>query len=286
MTDNLEKRSLGKLYVTATPIGNLEDITLRAIRILREVDEIYAEDTRRTRKLLQAYQIDTPIYSLYDAVEKKRSRTVIDRLAAGSSIAYVSDAGTPGISDPGYLLISEALQAGMPVVPVPGVSAVVAALCASGLPMHAFVFQGFLPAKPGQRRRMLNECRTEKRTMVFYESPRRLRSCLEDIGKLMGTRPIVVARELTKLHEEFIRGSAEEILETLSGRSLKGEITLIIGGRQEKERGYSDEELMDMLRELGREASLSLRDRVARVTEMTGLPRKNIYQIALTGKFS
>ncbi|MDI9570241.1 MAG: 16S rRNA (cytidine(1402)-2'-O)-methyltransferase [Pseudomonadota bacterium] len=286
MTDSPEKRGLGTLYVTATPIGNLEDMTLRAIRILREVDEIYAEDTRRTRKLLQAYKITTPVYSLYDAVERKRARSVIDRLRAGKCVAYVSDAGTPGISDPGYLLIGEAIQAGVPVSPVPGVSAVIAALSASGLPMHNFVFQGFLPSKPGQRRQMLEECRLEKRTMVFYESPRRLRSSLEDIGAIMGMRPIVVARELTKLYEEFIRGNPEEILEALSGRNVRGEITLIVGGRQEKDREYADEELVEMLRELSRETSLSLRDRVDRVAAKTGLPRKNIYRIALTGKFS
>jgi len=286
MSEDKEQKGFGTLYVAATPIGNLEDITLRAIRILREVDGIAAEDTRRTRKLLQAYDITTPVSSLYDAVEARRARALIDRLCAGEDIAYVSDAGTPGISDPGYRLISEAIRAGIRVVPVPGVSAVVAALSASGLPMHTFVFQGFLPAKTSQRREMIAACRHETRTVVFYESPLRLRACLEDIRAILGARRLVVAREVTKLYEEFLRGSSEEIIRALAGKRIKGEITLIIAGDAEKKREYSDEELMDMIREWSPDPSLSLRDRVRQIAEMTGCPRKKIYQIALTGKFS
>ena len=276
----------GILYVVATPIGNLEDITLRAIRILKEVDEIAAEDTRRTRILLKAYGISTAVSSLFDAVEKKRAQQLVDRMAAGSSIAYVSDAGTPGISDPGFHLINAALRAGIKVVPVPGVSAVVAALSAAGLPMHSFVFHGFLPARAGQRRELLRNCRTERRTQVFSEAPQRLRACLEDIRAEMGDRRLVVARELTKIYEEFIRGSSDEILAALNDKKIKGEITLIMAGSDAEVVEYGDGEILAMLEKLGRDASLSLRDRVVQVAGMTGCARKRIYQIALKGKFS
>ncbi|MCK9390626.1 MAG: 16S rRNA (cytidine(1402)-2'-O)-methyltransferase [Syntrophales bacterium] len=270
----------------ATPIGNLEDITLRAIRILREVDEIAAEDTRHTKKLLKAYNINTPITSLYDAVEKKRSGPLIEKMVAGKDIAYVSDAGTPGISDPGFHLIREAIHAGIRVVPVPGVSAVVAALSASGLPMHNFVFHGFLPSKITQRRDILKMCEAEKRTMVFYESPQRLKACLKDMREIMGPRRLVVARELTKIHEEFIRGTIDDVEKELEERNIKGEITLIIEGKINNSRDYSDDEILVLLMELTGDHLLSLRDRVQCVAEITGCSRKKIYQIALTGKFS
>ena len=276
----------GMLYIVATPIGNLEDITLRAIRILREVDEIAAEDTRHTKKLLKAYNINTPITSLYDAVEKKRSGPLIEKMAAGKDIAYVSDAGTPGISDPGFHLIREAIQAGIRVVPIPGVSAVVAALSASGLPMHNFVFHGFLPSKIMQRRDILKMCETEKETIVFYESPQRLKACLKDMREIMGPRRLVVARELTKIHEEFIRGTIDDVEKELEERNIKGEITLIIEGKINNSKDYSDDEILVLLTELTCDPLLSLRDRVHCVAEMTGCSRKNIYQIALTGKFS
>lgn len=282
----MEEVATGILYVVATPIGNLEDITLRAIRILKEVDEIAAEDTRRTRILLKAYGISTAVSSLFDAVEKQRAQQLVDKMAAGASIAYVSDAGTPGISDPGFHLINAALRTGIKVVPVPGVSAVVAALSAAGLPMHSFVFHGFLPARAGQRRELLRNCRTERRTQVFYESPQRLRACLEDIRTEMGDRRLVVARELTKIYEEFIRGSSDEILAALNEKKIKGEITLIIAGSDAEDVEYGDGEILAMLEKLGRDASLSLRDRVVQVAGMTGCARKRIYQIALKGKFS
>jgi 16S rRNA (cytidine1402-2'-O)-methyltransferase len=274
------------LYIVATPIGNLEDITLRAIRILNEVDEIAAEDTRHTKKLLKAYNINTPVTSLYDAVERKKSGPLIEKMASGKDIAYVSDAGTPGISDPGFHLIREAIQAGIRVIPIPGVSAVVAALSASGLPMHNFAFNGFLPAKVGQRRDVLKMCEAEKRTMVFYESPQRLKACLKDIREIMGPRRLVVARELTKIHEEFIRGTIDDIEQELSERTIKGEITLVIEGKTNDNNDYSDGEILCRLAELAGDPLLSLRDRVRCVADMTGCSRKKIYQIALTGKFS
>ena len=281
----MEEVKQGTLYVVATPIGNLEDITLRAIRVLKEVDEIAAEDTRRTRILLKAYEISSPVSSLYDEVEKERSRRLVDKLTTGKNIAYVSDAGTPGLSDPGYRLVTEAIRRGVRVVPVPGVSAVVAALSASGLPMHSFVFHGFLPAKAKQRREALQSCRTERRTQVFFESPQRLRACLEDLRELMGDRPLVVAREITKKYEEFLRGSSGDILAMLAERQIRGEITLMVAGCAEPTIEYGDEELREMLVKMERR-SLSLRDRVAQVAELTGCPRKRVYQIALKGKFS
>jgi 16S rRNA (cytidine1402-2'-O)-methyltransferase len=274
------------LYIVATPIGNLEDITLRAIRTLREVDEIAAEDTRHTKKLLKAYNINTPLTSLYDAVEKKRSVPLIEKMLSGKDIAYVSDAGTPGISDPGFHLIREAIRSGIRVVPVPGVSAVVAALSASGLPMHSFVFHGFLPSRSKQRRDLFRTCEAEKRTMVFYESPQRLMACLKDIREIMGPRRLAVARELTKIHEEFIRGAAGEVEKELENRNIKGEVTLIIEGKTGDEGDCSDDEILGRLAQLAEDPLLSLRDRVRCVAEMTGSSRKKIYQIALTGKFS
>lgn len=274
------------LYIVATPIGNLEDITLRAVRILNEVGEIAAEDTRHTKKLLKAYNIKVPVTSLYDAVEKKKSGALIEKMLSGKDIAYVSDAGTPGISDPGFHLIREAIQAGIRVVPIPGVSAVVAALSASGLPMQSFVFHGFLPAKVMQRREMLKVCEADKRTMVFYESPQRLKACLKDIREVMGPRRLVVARELTKIHEEFIRGTVDDVEKELAERVVKGEVTLIVEGKTKNTGDCSDDEIIDRLKELAGDPLLSLRDRVRCVAEITGCSRKKIYQIALTGKFS
>jgi len=202
----------GTLYIVATPIGNLEDITIRAIRILKEVCLIAAEDTRRTRILLDKYQIPTPLTSLYDQNEMKKSGLILAKLQKGEDVAYVSDAGTPGISDPGYILVKEAIARGIRVAPVPGSSALVAALSVSGLPMDSFVFLGFLPAKSVRRRRLLASLKQEERTLVFYESPRRLLSCLYDIEELLGEREVVVSREMTKFYEEFLRGPAGRLV--------------------------------------------------------------------------
>ena len=205
----------GQLYVVATPIGNLEDITLRAIRILKEVRLIAAEDTRHTRILLDKYQIPTPLTSLYDQNEEKKSDLLLARLQKGEDIAYVSDAGTPGISDPGFILVRKAISLGIRVVPVPGSSALIAALSVSGLPMDSFVFLGFLPAKQARRRQLLASLKQEERTLVFYESPRRLLSSLQDIDELLGEREVVVSREMTKIYEEFLRGPAGRLITDL-----------------------------------------------------------------------
>jgi 16S rRNA (cytidine1402-2'-O)-methyltransferase len=221
---------IGRLYLVATPIGNLEDITYRAIRVLKEADLIACEDTRHTRVLLDHYAIDRPTISYHEHNESGRTPDLIERLKSGQSIAVVSDAGTPLISDPGYRLVNQALAEGIDVVPIPGASAILAALIASGLPTDEFHFGGFLPAKSSQRRKALEAVRDLDCSLVFYETPHRILESLEDIAATLGDRPIVVTRELTKLHEEFLRGTAQEVLEKLRGRpSVKGEITLVIG---------------------------------------------------------
>ena len=219
------------LYVVATPIGNLEDITLRALRVLREADLIACEDTRQTQKLLNHYAITTRTVSYHEHNEKSRAEELVRDLAAGKRVALVSDAGMPGISDPGYRVIALAVERGFTVVPVPGASALILALAASGLPTDSFCFSGFLSSKRGERRAELDEIKTSPGTQVFYETPHRIVEALEDVVEVLGAeRPVVIAREITKLHEEFLRGRASEILETLKSReSVKGEITLLIG---------------------------------------------------------
>ena len=273
----------GTLYVVATPIGNLEDITIRAIRILKEVKMIAAEDTRRTKILLDALQVSTPLTSLYDQNELKKSGMLLAKLLKGEDVAYVSDAGTPGISDPGYVLVREAISRDVRVVPIPGASAFVAALSVSALPMDSFVFLGFLPSKPGLRRRCLTSLCNEERTLIFYESPHRLLSCLHDIQELLGNRPVVVSREMTKIYEEFLRGTVGEVLAALGEKTIKGELTLIVAGRSEEAAAYSDEEILcrhEMLRTEGG-GELSLRDAADRLAEETGVSRRRIYQLLL-----
>ena len=223
------------LYVVATPIGNLEDITLRALRVLKEVDLIACEDTRQTRKLLDHYGIQTRMISYHQHNEMTRAAELIVDLEQGGRLALVSDAGMPSISDPGYRLITLAIRHHVPVVPVPGASAFVAALAANGLPTDSFKFNGFLPAKSGERRDELERVRDAPRTVIYYEAPHRILETLADVGAIMGgSRHVVIAREVTKLHEEFLRGRADEVLEKLRERGdVKGEITLLIGRAEE-----------------------------------------------------
>jgi 16S rRNA (cytidine1402-2'-O)-methyltransferase len=219
----------GILYVVATPLGNLEDITFRAVRILREADRIACEDTRHTRRLLDHYGISKPLVSYHEHNERERTEELTARLVAGENVALVSDAGTPLISDPGYRLIEACTRAEIQVVPIPGPAAAIAALSASGLPTDSFYFGGFLPPKAGQRRRALETVAALDCTLIFYEAPHRLLETLEDISGLMGSRTVVVAREITKLHEEFARGTATELIAKFGSReSVKGEITLLI----------------------------------------------------------
>ena len=219
------------LYLVGTPIGNLEDITLRALRVLKEVDVIACEDTRQTQKLLNHYAITTRTTSYHEHNEMTRAAELVKEMQEGASVALVTDAGMPGISDPGYRLIALAIRHRIPVVPVPGASAFLAALVASGLPTDSFRFSGFLPAKRGERRSALEAIKDAPRTQVFYEAPHRIVEALEDVVEVLGAgRHVVVAREVTKIHEEFLRGRAGEVLEKLRARqAVKGEITLLIG---------------------------------------------------------
>ncbi len=225
------------LYLVATPIGNLEDITLRALRVLKEADLIACEDTRRTQKLLNHYGITTRTISYHEHNEMTRAAELVKEMQEGASVALVTDAGMPGISDPGFRLISLAIRHHVPVVPIPGASAFLAALVASGLPTDSFRFSGFLPAKRGERRAALEAIRTSPRTQVFYEAPHRVVEALTDVVEVLGNaRHVVIAREVTKLHEEFLRGRAGEVLATLKSRDrVKGEITLLIGRADEGE---------------------------------------------------
>ena len=223
------------LYLVATPIGNLEDITLRAVRVLKEADQIACEDTRQTQKLLNHYGISSRTVSYHEHNELTRAPELVLDLEGGARVALVTDAGMPGISDPGFRLISLAIRHHIPVVPIPGASAFLAALVASGLPADSFRFSGFLPAKVGQRRQTLESVKASPRTQVFYEAPHRLKEAVEDVVEILGAdRQLVIAREVTKIHEEFLRGRAGEVLEILKARGdIKGEITLLVGKAEE-----------------------------------------------------
>jgi len=220
----------GTLYLVATPIGNLEDITFRAVRILGEVDLIACEDTRQTRKLLEHLGIRKPLISYHEHNEAARTPELVNKLEHGADIALVSDAGTPLVSDPGYLLVKAAVENGIPVEPVPGASAVLTALAASGLPTDSFHFAGFLPPRGSRRRQALDQIREMKTTVIVYEAPHRILKTLDDLRETLGDRPIVAAREMTKRHEEFLRGTAASIRDALAGRGpVKGEFTVLIG---------------------------------------------------------
>ena len=226
--------SRGRLYVVATPIGNLEDITLRALKVLREVDLIAAEDTRHTRKLLERYEIEKRMVSYHEHNERERAERIVEELKSGKNVALVSDSGTPAISDPGYVLIRRCVEEGIDVVPIPGPSAFLAALSVSGLPVHRFIFEGFLPYKSGRRRNRLRRLAEEEGTIIFYESPHRLSKTLSDMLEILGNRRVVIARELTKVHEEIFRGSIREALERFCGGECKGEFTILVEGKSRR----------------------------------------------------
>jgi 16S rRNA (cytidine1402-2'-O)-methyltransferase len=276
MGNNIKK---GALYIVATPIGNLEDITLRAIRVLKEVEIIAAEDTRRTRKLLGAYQISTPMTSLYDRIEDRKSSVLISKMNEGMDVAIVSDAGTPGISDPGYVLVSKAIAEGIEIIPVPGASAVITALCVSGLPMDSFAFYGFLPSRLGKRKQFLNALMDETKTLVFYESPKRLMKSLCNIGEVLGNRNVVVLREMTKVFEEIMRGTVGEVLNQLQGRVLKGEVTLVIGGKEKVPSSFSDDEILAKFKQLWKNSGSSRRDIIEKLAKELGIPKKRVYRL-------
>jgi 16S rRNA (cytidine1402-2'-O)-methyltransferase len=231
------KPTKGTLYIVSTPIGNREDITLRALRILKEVDLIAAEDTRHTGLLLRHFGITTLLTSYFEGNESRKKEFIVSKLMQGERVALVSDAGTPGISDPGFRLIRAAAENRIPIVPVPGPSAVIVALSVSGLPTDAFLFRGFLPHKMKKRRDLLKELADVKETLIFYESPHRISETLEDISEVLGDREIVLTRELTKIYEEVLRGRVSEIRDQVGERRLKGEITLVISGKIRKKTG-------------------------------------------------
>ncbi|MCS6835616.1 MAG: 16S rRNA (cytidine(1402)-2'-O)-methyltransferase [Anaerolineae bacterium] len=239
---------MGTLYLVATPIGNLEDMTLRALRILKEVRLIAAEDTRTSRVLLQHFRIETPLTSYHEHNKLHKVEVIFDALALGD-VALISDAGTPAISDPGYELVKLALARGVRVVPIPGASAVVTALVASGLPTDGFVYLGFLPRKDSDRRKFLESLRREPRTLIAYESPHRLSDALRDVQAVLGQRPVCVAREMTKHYEEFFRGTVSEALARFQDENPKGEITLLIGGALAQEARWDEARVRDALRQ-------------------------------------
>ena len=221
------------LYIVSTPIGNLEDITLRALRTLREVNLIAAEDTRHTRQLLAHFDIHTSVTSFFEGNQIRKAEKLIAQLKGGNTIALVSDAGTPTVSDPGYHLVVQCIEANIPVVPIPGVSACIAAASVAGLPLHNFVFEGFLSPKAGKRRRHLEELCNEKRTLIFFESPHRLIPFLQTVMELFGDRRIAVARELTKKFEEIFRGYVSEAIEKFQAAPPRGEFTIVIAGKEQ-----------------------------------------------------
>ena len=268
----------GTLYVVATPIGNLEDITYRAVKVIGEVDLVAAEDTRHSRKLLDHFGIRKPLLSYHDHNERQRYTEILERLRAGENVALISDAGTPCIADPGYRLIAACRTAGVPVVPVPGASALVAALSVSGVATDRFAFEGYLPSRTKARTDLFKGLVGEQRTLVFYETPHRLIAALNDLGQVFGgERSLVVAREMTKLHEEFFRGSADGAVAHFSRQPVKGEVVLILppgsAGPQMNAR--------DALRNLMGDSGLSRREAVKVVAREYGLPVSDVYRVSL-----
>jgi 16S rRNA (cytidine1402-2'-O)-methyltransferase len=266
----------GTLYVVATPIGNLEDITRRALRILGEVDLIACEDTRQTRKLLDHYAISKPLISYHEHNESARSKELLAELLGGKNVALVSDAGTPLIADPGYRLVALAREQGIAVSPIPGPSATIAALSASGLPTDSFLFQGFLPVKKTQRRKMLENLKASQATLVFYETPHRIVEALEDIAEILGSRPVVLAREVTKIHEEFLRGTSADLSKELATRpSVRGEMVVMIGKSEVSE--VDDTPIEDAVEKL-LQAGIPRMDAMKAVARERGLSKREVYK--------
>lgn len=272
--------SSGTLYVVATPIGNLEDITLRALRILKEVDLIAAEDTRHTKKLLAHYGLSTPLTSYYDQIEASKAPTLIVQLQAGKTIALVSDAGTPAISDPGYRLVKGAGEAGITVVPIPGPSTLTALLSIGGLPTDRFAFEGFLPAKKGRRQKALERLTHEERTLIFFESPHRLAETLIDLEQICGDRQVVIGRELTKMFEEVLRGKVSELRAQVQDREIKGEVALLVAGWNREEEPSAARPLAEEIRELQAEG-LSLKEIAEVLGKRHGIPKREVYAMGV-----
>jgi 16S rRNA (cytidine1402-2'-O)-methyltransferase len=274
---------LGTLYIVATPIGNLEDITFRAVRVLREVDLIAAEDTRHSRKLLSHFGISRPLTSYFDHNQEFKGGYILDRLHEGLSVALISDAGTPCISDPGYQLVRDAVKSGVRVVPIPGPSAAITALAASGLTTATFAFEGFLPSRQGKRSEKLAALKDEQRLLVFYESPNRLPAALADMEEILGDREAVVARELTKIYEEFARGTLSQLREKFSGEKVRGEVVVLVAPGAPPEQ-HDASAVPGLLRTFLSDGKLTLKDAVQRVAQETGVSRSDVYREALKVK--
>jgi 16S rRNA (cytidine1402-2'-O)-methyltransferase len=276
------------LFLVATPIGNLEDITLRALRVLREASLVAAEDTRRTAKLLSHYDIHTPTTSFYEQVEREKTPVLLEHLASGKSVALVSDAGTPGISDPGYRLAKAAIQAGARVEAVPGASSVLTALVASGLPTSSFSFLGFPPPRAHARDQWLAAIADRRETLVLFEAPHRLRETLEAVLRILGDRPVVLARELTKIHEELVRGIVSAVLTKLP--APRGEFTLVLGGAEEDQRVTpllpQGESLLAEFGQLTEASGMSRRDAVHSLSERYRVSSKDVYRAIEAAKQS
>jgi len=270
---------MGKLFLVATPIGNLEDISARALRILRESACIAAEDTRQTGKLLSHYEIRTPMLAYHEHNKLTRIGAILEKLAA-SDVALVSDAGTPGLNDPGYELVRAALAAGFEVSPVPGPSAPIVALTASGLPTDAFLYLGYLPRTTGQRKALLADFVRERRTLIALEAPHRLLDSLADVRAALGEREIVVARELTKIHEEFVRGKSADVLAHFRAHPPLGEITLVIGGAVEMPK-WSEPEVRAAIRREAK-SGLSAGELAGNIAEQSGWNKRDVYKLIHT----
>lgn len=272
----------GKLYIVSTPIGNLEDITYRAVRILSEVDLIAAEDTRHSLKLLNHFNISKPLTSYYDHNQQLKGERILSTLRQGKTVALISDAGTPCVSDPGYHLIRDAVSEGIPVIPIPGCCAAITALSASGLPSDNFSFAGFPPARQGKRRTFLSELASVTGTLILYEAPHRLVSTLTDMREVLGERQIVVARELTKIYEEFIRGTVSEVISSVSQAKVRGEVVILIPPGEQAAREL--EPLDVILRRLLHEEKLSIKDAAKKAAKITGVSRNEAYSEALKAR--
>lgn len=274
-------RKAGTLYIVATPIGNLEDITLRALKILKDVDLIAAEDTRHTKKLLNHFGINTPLISYYREKEQERAAEILDRMLSGTDVALVSDAGTPAISDPGAILVQQAHQANLHVSPIPGASALTAAVSGSGFTDGTFLFLGFSPAKKSPRKKLLNSLVHCEYPIVFYEAPRRVEGFLQDAHAILGDRQVLWARELTKAFEELVRTTLRELLGNLDNLQKKGEFVIIIGpdSKSAQPEGENLEELLIWYRD---NSELSMKDVCRKLAADLGMSRSKIYQLALT----
>ena len=269
----------GKLYIVATPVGNLEDITLRALRILKEVDLIAAEDTRHSLKLLNHYGIAKPLISYWSEKEKMKAGEILEKLHSGLSVALISDAGTPGISDPGAVLIKRAVEEKIDIIPIPGPSAFISALSVAGLPTEEFTFFGFLPSKGGQRLKRLTELKHETRTLIFYEAPHRLMKVLSDMIEILGQRRAALAKEMTKLHEEVLRGTIPEIIQALETRMIAGEYVIIVEGFHQER--LTIEEALSEVNSLMKKG-LGRKEAVKTVAEGYGISKKELYDKSLS----